>query len=217
MKAIIGLVSIVAAMTTAVLGGAGLVANAETVSFTVEAAGANEVPAVTSAGSASAQFVFDSETNELTYVIAVRGISEDEVTAAHIHNGPAGENGPVIYALAEEGFLQTNGSIELTDEDVDALMAGELYVNVHSEEYPDGFARAQIPPPELAESADGEASPTPATTSTVTPESATQLQPPSTGDAGLLNQDGTDLFIPVVILLTMLGAGSGILLMRHRA
>jgi hypothetical protein len=222
MKAIIGVIAVLGiALAGAVLSGAPQVAKAATISFAVQASGANEVPAVTSGGAASAQFSFDDETNELTYVVAVRGIDQDQVTAAHIHRGAAGEAGPVAYTLSEVGFLQVAGTVMLSDEDADLLMAGGLYLNVHSIDNPDGFARGQLAPPEATTSddtdeTDGTPEATPEAGATEEVEASTDIAPPSTGDAGLAAGGGTDLWT-VVVLVAMLGLGSGAWLIRSRA
>jgi hypothetical protein len=222
MKAIIGVIAVLGiALAGAVLSGAPQVAKAATISFAVQASGANEVPAVTSGGAASGQFSFDDETNELTYVVAVRGINQDQVTAAHIHRGAAGEAGPVAYTLSEVGFLQVAGTVMLSDEDADLLMAGGLYLNVHSIDHPDGFARGQLAPPEATTSddtdeTDGTPEATPEAGATEEVEASTDIAPPSTGDAGLAAGGGTDLWT-VVVLVAMLGLGSGAWLIRSRA
>lgn len=70
-------------------------------------------------------------------------------TAAHIHAAPAGENGPVLIELGDP-TSPFSLNAPLTPRDVADLMAGFLYVNIHSEEAPDGEIRGQIvnqPPP----------------------------------------------------------------------
>jgi hypothetical protein len=67
-------------------------------------------------------------------------------TAAHIHEGAAGTNGPVIVPLrriSERAFVAADGA-KLTDAQYKSYLDGNLYVNVHSEKYPGGEVRAQI-------------------------------------------------------------------------
>ena len=67
-------------------------------------------------------------------------------TAAHIHEGAAGTNGPVILPLnriSERAFVAPNNA-RLTEAQYAAYKAGNLYVNVHSEKYPNGEVRSQI-------------------------------------------------------------------------
>ncbi|MET0442546.1 MAG: CHRD domain-containing protein [Casimicrobiaceae bacterium] len=67
-------------------------------------------------------------------------------TAAHIHEGAVGANGPVIVPLNKisEGAFVAPDNAKLTEAQYAAYKAGNLYVNVHSVKYPDGEVRAQI-------------------------------------------------------------------------
>jgi len=67
-------------------------------------------------------------------------------TAAHIHEGAPGANGPVILPLnriSERAFVAPDGA-KLTEAQYAAYKAGNLYVNVHSAKFPNGEVRAQI-------------------------------------------------------------------------
>jgi hypothetical protein len=64
-------------------------------------------------------------------------------TAAHIHQAPAGQNGPVLIELGAPAS-PFSLSPSLSPRDVADLVAGFLYVNVHSPENPDGEIRGQI-------------------------------------------------------------------------
>lgn len=71
-----------------------------------------------------------------------------EATAAHIHLGPAGKNGPVIIPLTkgDAGTWSVPAGARLTAEQMKSYQAGELYVNVHSAANKGGEIRAQIEP-----------------------------------------------------------------------
>lgn len=62
--------------------------------------------------------------------------------AAHIHQGSIGTNGPVIFTLPAERIVQTE--ITLTEEQANAAIIGDLYVNFHTAEVPSGEIRGQM-------------------------------------------------------------------------
>lgn len=66
-----------------------------------------------------------------------------DATAAHVHQAPFGQNGPVLFHLGDPAspFMVL---APMTPRDVADLMAGFLYVNVHSTDFPDGEVRGQI-------------------------------------------------------------------------
>lgn len=68
--------------------------------------------------------------------------------AAHIHMGAAGVNGPVIIPLtgsAGDTWTVPAGA-RLTDEQMAAYKAGNLYVNIHTAEHKGGEIRTQLKP-----------------------------------------------------------------------
>jgi hypothetical protein len=72
-------------------------------------------------------------------------------TPAHIHMAPLGENGDVVFPLnvsAAEDWMSGIFSLSttLTPEQIDALNAGELYINIHTEMHQGGELRGQITP-----------------------------------------------------------------------
>ncbi len=118
------------------------------------------VPRVATTAKGAATFEAAMDGKELTYKLTVEGI--ENVTAAHIHIGKKGKSGPPVAGLfagpKKEGeFSGTLGEGTITDADlvgpmggktikdlIKALRAGELYVNVHTDKYPDGELRGQI-------------------------------------------------------------------------
>ena len=104
--------------------------------------GAQEVPPVNTTATASA-VVLIAPDKTVSGAITTSGIA---ATAAHIHEGAAGANGPVIVPMVKDGdnrFVFPAGS-KVTDAQYDAYKAGKLYVNVHSAANPGGELRAQI-------------------------------------------------------------------------
>lgn len=67
-------------------------------------------------------------------------------TAAHLHNGPPAQPGPVVHALEvdQDRMGSISATIELTEDQVEALMNNELYVQVHSANNPPGELRGWI-------------------------------------------------------------------------
>ncbi|MAC71070.1 MAG: CHRD domain-containing protein [Gammaproteobacteria bacterium] len=67
-------------------------------------------------------------------------------TGAHLHNGPPAQPGPVVHTLeinqATSGEI--SASLELTDEQVEALQNNALYVQVHSVNNTPGELRGWI-------------------------------------------------------------------------
>ncbi len=111
--------------------------------YDVKLSGAQEVPANDSQATGECLAYLNDAQNQLT-VICQHDVQD--VTAAHIHRAPAGENGSPILPFDSpvSPFKQT---FSVTAQDVADLMAGNLYVNVHSTDFPDGEIRGQIGPP----------------------------------------------------------------------
>ena len=120
------------------------VAGADTVEFTTDLSGENEVGDPGDAdGSGTATVTIDSDTAEVCFSITTSG-TEDPV-AGHIHEGAAGANGGVVVdsdwtANAGEGCVAGDAAV------VAAILANPsgYYVNVHTPEFPAGAIRGQL-------------------------------------------------------------------------
>jgi len=108
--------------------------------FVATLTGANSVPANGSTATGTGLFVFDVGTSTLTYYVKH---TIANVTAAHIHEGAAGTNGPVIIPFTLTGQT-ASGSAVLTAGQTTELFAGSLYTNVHSPAFPAGEIRGQL-------------------------------------------------------------------------
>ena len=70
---------------------------------------------------------------------------DDNLLFAHIHDAPAGVNGPVIVTLAANAdAFGVNQATQLTQAQFDKVMNNAIYVNAHSTMYPAGVVRGQI-------------------------------------------------------------------------
>ena len=67
-------------------------------------------------------------------------------TGAHLHNGPPAQPGPVVHTLEIDEAIggEISASLELTDEQVEALRNNALYVQVHSVNNAPGELRGWI-------------------------------------------------------------------------
>jgi hypothetical protein len=115
--------------------------------------GASEVPPVSTTASGAA--TFSQKDNTVNFKIVLSNISG--VTAAHIHSGAAGVNGPIrvnLYTGPTTGAL--NGTLvegTFTPADVNGISYNDLinemkngtaYVNIHTTTNPNGELRGQI-------------------------------------------------------------------------
>lgn len=93
---------------------------------------------------------YDSILNEFSFSWVIMGDLEGDPSSpgAHLHNGAAGTNGPVVFGFNNpDGTWELSGSATwtgLTQSDVDALYAGEIYANFHTSAFPSGEVRGQI-------------------------------------------------------------------------
>ena len=106
--------------------------------------GGQEVPPVSSSGAGTGAITV-GEDKSVSGSVKTTGVNG---TMAHIHNGAAGKNGPVIVPLTKDGdgtWTVPSGA-KLTDAQYAAFKAGDLYVNVHSAQHQSGEIRGQLKP-----------------------------------------------------------------------
>lgn len=122
-------------------GGGGPDPNLVTKSVTL--VGAQENPAVTTAAVGTGSFTFNRNTGAVTGRVTTSGVT---ATAAHIHEGPVGVNAPVIVPLAQTspGVWEVPAGASISVPQIESMLAGNLYVNVHSAANPGGEIRGQI-------------------------------------------------------------------------
>lgn len=110
----------------------------------VGASGEQQVPRVDSSQSAGAIVEIDEDLLKIRSNLDISGIAN--VEAAHIHEGYVGENGAVLFAFAagDDDDTLTLEPTDITSAQLDTLLDGGWYINVHTADFPNGEVRAQI-------------------------------------------------------------------------
>lgn len=122
--------------------------------------GRNEVPPVRTNATGNAEFQLSANGKQLRFRLVINNISR--VTAAHIHLGRRGVNGPIVAFLfgpSKFGISVRRGVVTgvLTRRDlvgplkgrtlrslIREIRRGNTYVNVHTVQNPNGEIRGQI-------------------------------------------------------------------------
>ena len=110
----------------------------------VKLSGAEEVPPVQTSATGTATITV-AEDRTVNATIRTQGVNG---VAAHIHEGAAGQNGPVIVPLKKSGdndWVSEPGA-KLTEAQFQSYKQGRLYFNVHSPQNKGGEIRGQIRP-----------------------------------------------------------------------
>ena len=130
----------------------------ETVKAYVRLSGDQEVPPVKTSGKGKGHVVVDPLEKTVYYDIYAKKLSSDIDLniGVHFHRGERGVNGPVLKDLnIEESddcryyrfkgkWTPKDTNQPLTQEDLDDLLSGRVYVNVHTEKYSNGEIRGQV-------------------------------------------------------------------------
>ena len=119
-------------------------------SFKATLSGDECVPAVTTKAKGEATFELSKDGKELSYNVIVSDI--ENVTAAHIHQGKKGENGPPVALIdikGKKGKITVNELMsslkgKTVKDLVEQIESGNAYINVHTGQHPDGEIRGQI-------------------------------------------------------------------------
>jgi CHRD domain-containing protein len=128
--------------------------------ISVSLSGNEEVPPVQTEATGAAYIIQIGINNYREYSINASNIQD--ATAGHIHLGAKGENGPVVYTLfkydtpvnevSEKGsIIENKFEGPMTGKHMSDLakagVEGMLYINIHSEQNPNGELRGQIGSP----------------------------------------------------------------------
>jgi len=113
--------------------------------YVVELSGANEVHQADPDGSGMAEITFSDELTRVCWDLNdLQNLGP--ITAAHIHRGAAGTDGPVVLPLAratEGGWRGCSRETGWVQQAFDEGLSN-YYVNVHTAEFPQGAIRGQL-------------------------------------------------------------------------
>lgn len=106
--------------------------------------GAQEPGGGDSDGTGTAMFRLSPGQEQLCYTLSVQGILP--AFAAHIHEAPAGVEGPIVIPLSAPTSGSSGGCIYVEREELMELIREpeNYYVNVHNSDFPGGAVRAQL-------------------------------------------------------------------------
>ncbi|MEA5581164.1 CHRD domain-containing protein [Nodularia harveyana UHCC-0300] len=139
-----------------------LAANAAVFNFTSVLNGDQEVPSVNTTGMGTATGTLSGDPGSWVFDYAINYSDLQGVIVApfaHIHNAPAGANGPVVHSLDNADIPPIAGSSAgtingdwrfddatspLTDVLAQELIDGNAYFNIHTDIFPGGEIRGQI-------------------------------------------------------------------------
>lgn len=127
------------------LSGCETVADATNEGVTASLTGAQEVPGPGDPdGSGTAEITVVDATDNVCFDLNVRNIGT--ATAAHIHRGMTGEDGPPVITLEAPADGGAEGCVSAPGALADEINANPVafYVNVHNEEFPNGAIRGQL-------------------------------------------------------------------------
>jgi hypothetical protein len=135
--------AVLAAVLVAVAPVVPLAASAEVIALKAELAASNEVPPNGSTATGAADASFDTDSKAFSATVTYEGLSGPAI-GAHIH-GPAeqGSNAGIVLRF-ESASSPTDLSATLTDAQAADLLAGRLYVNIHTELNPGGEIRGNL-------------------------------------------------------------------------
>jgi len=129
--------------------------------FSASLSGKHEVPPTDSSANGWAKFQTNDNGTQVTYWVNITGLNA--ITGTHIHNGSAGQNGDIVATLSGQESAKdgNNATISLKgnitkdnlegplkgkelSELVSLMSDGNVYVNVHTDEFQKGAIRGQI-------------------------------------------------------------------------
>ncbi len=114
--------------------------------FVNPVSGDQEIPPVASNATAVSGLTYNPDDGSV--IVYVQAENLENAVAGHVHLGFAGTNGPVVIELeqdaADANRWRSPAGAVLDAGQQDSLLAGELYINLHTPENPPGEIRCQI-------------------------------------------------------------------------
>lgn len=106
--------------------------------------GEQEIPPVTTAATGNGILIVGAD-KSVSGSVTISGMT---VTAAHVHEAPAGKNGPIVVPLSKtsDTVWTVPAGAKFSDAQYESYKAGNLYFNIHSAAYKGGEIRGQIKP-----------------------------------------------------------------------
>jgi len=103
--------------------------------------GAQQVPPNGSGATGRALYVLNQPAGTLSASVQLSGMASN---GTHIHDGPAGAQGPVLFPLAGGPTSFSTTTAPLSNGQLIDLLTGGLYINAHSVAFPFGEIRDQV-------------------------------------------------------------------------
>jgi hypothetical protein len=124
-------------------------ATADTVTIDINPSGKYAIPPVDGNASASGSITLNKDSGALSGQVTASNLS-GAITAAHIHAAVAGKSGGIVITLevdsANANQLNVPAGTVLDQSAMDALLAANYYVNIHTAAHAGGEVRGQIVP-----------------------------------------------------------------------
>ena len=117
---------------------------AQAVNYKADLKAASQVPPNDSKGTGALTATYDPASKKLTYTVNYKDLT-GPATAAHFH-GPADAKTNAAVVVPVNGAVTSpiKGEATLTDAQAADLLAGKLYVNIHTAANPGGEIRGQV-------------------------------------------------------------------------
>ncbi len=124
---------------------ASVCAQTQSVTYNFALSPAHVVPPAVSSAIGSTSVVIDPATNVVSIAGSYLNLS-GQATVGHVHTGSAGTNGGVLFGLTLAGGSSGHfyGTAALDSAQFQALLSGDIYVNVATTQFPDGEIRGQV-------------------------------------------------------------------------